>query len=141
MKKVYSSLLALLVLAAIPAQADAKSLKVSVKGEGNKVQISFVTVATHTSMCFMETRNLNVDLGKVSLTDREGDVTNGKITLRASTNPLRPCLMAFGPHRGSITLEQGRALPQLPNGSYKLVINGETYGTLELADQSAKLIE
>src|SRR5688572_17697805 len=100
MKKVYNGLLALLVLAAIPAEADAKALKVSVKGEGNKVQISFVTVATHSSMCFMETRNLNVDLGKVSLTDRDESVTDGKIAMKASVNPMRPCLMAFGPHRG-----------------------------------------
>ena len=86
----------------------------------------------------MKTSALNVELKRNLV--RGGDET-GTIAITAATEPTTPCLMAFGPHRGAVTFVRGRALPQLPNGQFKLVINGELYGTLTVAADAVILVE
>lgn len=52
----------------------------------------------------------------------EEDLAEIRLTFVTPANQY--CLMAFGPHRGSITFDKGAELPRLKSGRYKVVVNG-----------------
>lgn len=116
----------------------ASSLNVKVSQADNKVQISFTTKAHNSSMCYLS--NNRVELQKKNSFGRRDEV-EGRIEVSAAVSPTTMCMMAFGPHRGSISFDRGRQFPQLDNGKYELILNGENYGTLVVAADSVNLIE
>jgi hypothetical protein len=114
----------------------ASSYDVRVSSEKEKIHINFTTKATHSSMCGLQVTRLELQ-APVS----QNEVTRGEIEMEVRVNPFRPCLMAFGPHRGSVTLSRGYSLPELSLGKYALSINGEAYGTLVVKKDSVSLID
>jgi len=78
-----------------------------------------------------------MDLGSsLSYSDK---VTDGEIQISAVRDSQSPCLMAFGPHRGSVSFSKGSDLPKVALGKYALVINGEFYGDLIVDENNVSL--
>lgn len=118
--------------------AVAAEYKVEVKPEANNVvEVHFQTTRINSAMCHLETRRLTLDLGNRTLNAAVQSL--GRIEVEASVDPLKPCLTAFGPHRGMVSLQLGYGLPQLVKGSYELVINGEKAGNLVVSSNGARL--
>ena len=120
--------------ALVSGTAVGQSLKVQlVANETNPsaIEIQFETVAEMSSMCFMQVNAL-------ALTAPTADQP-GTITVAAAADINAPCLTAFGPHRGHMTLTRGHQLPSLGEGEYILSINEETYGSLVVTADGAEL--
>lgn len=116
--------LALILLVAGPVFAN--SLKVTAVGteKNSKVEVSFQTTKTFSSMCFLHIHSLSLVAPK--------DKDAGSIAVEAARDPNGVCLQAFGPHSGKLILTRGNSLPAISAGKYSLEINGEDYGTLEV---------
>lgn len=122
---------------AIDAQAAA-SFNVSARQEKNTVVISFSTKEHMSSMCYLTTTKVEMEreVGFGALNNLDG-----RIEVTASHNPRTMCLMAFGPHRGSVNFERGLNLPTLADGRYRFILNGESYGTLNVTKSGVILEE
>lgn len=105
------------------------------------VEISFETVADYSSMCGRTTSSLELTLPAAD-DPRLGLIpaTTGRIEFVTTLKPGTICLMAFGPHRGGITLPLGDRLPGLADGYYALTIDGHDYGYIEVRDGAAQLV-
>lgn len=108
--------------------------------ESSTLAISFETVATQSSMCGLVNRALTVRAPQGN--DFIGILLPplGLIELEASVDPNAFCLQAFGPNRGELVLPYGFGLPELQEGYYQLVINGQSYGYVEAFGGAAQLI-
>jgi len=131
-----ASIILSLFAALVSNARAASSYDVQVSSEKEKVHIQFKTNAIHSSMCGLQVTELDL---KAPISQNE--VTKGEIEMQVQVNPFRPCLTAFGPHSGSMTLSRGYSLPGLSLGKYALTINGEAYGTLIVKKDSVSLID
>jgi hypothetical protein len=113
----------------------ANDLGVKVTTEKSKVVLSLTTVAINPAMCSLKPTGINVDLGAPTFEETE----TGKIQIQVARNSAMPCLQASGPDRGKINFATGRFLPELPEGTYDLEINKQSYGKLVVDKDSAKL--
>ena len=98
----------------------------------SEFKISFVTTETNSSMCGLTVISLKLKPA-VNVNYRDG-FAQGRISAEAVALPSSPCLMATGPHRGSMTFTRGHSLPSILNGRYELVINGDNYGFIIVKD-------
>ena len=120
----------------------ASSYKVTVDPSAkDQVAIRYTTTKTYSSMCHLKTNRLDVKLGERRLGQPELPGREGAITIESHVDPLAPCLTAFGPHRGGLQLKRGYGLPNLEDGSYRLTINGESYGTLVVNKSGVRLVD
>ena len=98
--------------------------------EEDFVRIEYRTNKTHSSMCYLTVTTLKVTNPKFSWPEDEVLYT-GIIEVESEVQPNSMCLMAFGPHRGTIKLHFGEQAPYIQKGSaYRLIINGEDQGDL-----------
>lgn len=111
--------------------AFAESLPLNLRGiekPGNSVTISVETAEKFSSMCALHASSLKIVNPQVSGARDEFLVSSGEIELvfEIKAPNFDMCLTAFGPHRGSVTLEIGETLPSLiPGTHYILTINGK----------------
>lgn len=91
--------------------------------------LQVATNEIQSAMCGLQLTKLEITNPTEALEDKIPAVKDLK--LEFALNPNAMCLMAFGPHRGSATLQIG---PTLPNavGVYNLVINNEDYGIIRV---------
>ena len=125
-----------LFLSMVGVASAEQSLNVEV-GARDDMQL-FLGVSTkeiHSSMCGMEVTEYSVKTADFTLI---GASANSRLELKFGYNPNAMCLTAFGPHRGSLEIAYGTSLPALA-GTYDLVINGESYGTLTVNENSISL--
>ncbi len=120
--------------------AAAKDYNVAVLNNLTAAQKSFSliveTTEIHSSMCGMTVTEIQSVKPLVPMGFEIAPV--GVLSVTMETAPDQMCLMAFGPHRGAVTLDIGADLPKL-NGLYNLVINGEDQGILTVTDEGANI--
>lgn len=133
MKKVIYTTVALMTLGT-GGVSRADHLSASVTSSGNQIRVEFRT-QMQAAMCFMTTTRLNVE----AALQEPSFPRSGKIEIDAQHLPSTYCLMASGPHRGSVIFTRGTRLPNLNVGRYQLTINGESMGVLVVDSQGARL--
>jgi hypothetical protein len=96
-----------------------------VKMTNQKVTISYETIADKSAMCYMSATSLKMT--KPEIDDYRIEVLKvGTIEIESSVAFNSICLMAFGPHRGSLSLNVGEQLPSVAKGeTYQVIINGD----------------
>jgi hypothetical protein len=111
------TLLLLTALFSFSAFAGEKYTVTKTEQKESGLTISYKTNSINRSMCYMTTTELKLTLESIEIT--------------SSVLPGSICMMAFGPHRGSITFNVGDRLPNLiPGNVYQLIINGEVQDDL-----------
>jgi len=106
--------------------------------EADVIRVEFQTVAVHSSSCYLRTSTLTMNSPHPLI---EGELEVGYIRIVASVPPGAMCRMTFGHHKGSIEFEPGRKLPKLPEGLYRIYVNGENKGLLNWIDEDEELFE
>jgi hypothetical protein len=131
-----NKILASAVMLFMTGSAFGKSLTVKLgEVEDEQISIQWETIKKNfPSMCEMAVTQLDMTAPIKTVSK------DGKIAIKAQTLRAQPCPTAIGPHRGRVTLQIGSKLPALTEGSYELIINNETYGTLEVGE-TVRLLE
>ncbi len=134
MKKFLMALVSMLMSGSLLAQSF--NLTVTEASESETIQISFATKQIFSSMCNLEISNLQITQATPS--DPLPGSSIGQISFNAQTTPAVRCLRAFGPNRGSLSIERS----QITSPSYyKLFINNEYNGTLSVDESGAILMD
>jgi len=106
--------------------------------EVDVIRVEFQTVMIHPKSCYLRTTTVTMNSPHPLI---NGELGDGYIRIVASVPPGAICRMAFGRHKGSIEFEPGRKLPKLPEGLYRIYVNGENKGLLNWIDEDEALFE
>ena len=125
----FAVLFAVLSNSADAAVINSNSIKIS--QDNDKVQI-YVETFEQSSMCALKITKLNIEKPEDAYPSEI--LALGKISVEFESDPNAICLMAFGPHRGNLTLIKGEQLPAISKGEQYIVeVNGyETALTIEV---------
>jgi hypothetical protein len=94
------------------------------------VQIHFSTKEIKSSMCHIPLGSYTVKGTRVYNRLTKKYDYSGEISLQTTQRDFTsPCLMAFGPHSGSVTLAKGQLLGA---GTYKVIIDGTLQATVNV---------
>jgi len=105
------------------AQADLTLSSYSFKD--NKLTLN-VESEVRSSMCPLTPVMVNVSRPQPQWDNENSEEKSSFISVNFETDLMSPCMMAFGPHRGSVTfdVEQRSQLPKLlPGEKFKVIIN------------------
>ena len=118
MKSLFFVLAAVLVSSS--AFASSFSVRQTESARSAEVTIRFSTLQTYSSMCFFNSKVVGIipALG----------TQLGEIEIVAEQNLGGVCMMALGPHSGSVAVNR----KMLPAGKYNVIINKESQGLLEV---------
>lgn len=134
---VVASLFVSTVVAAAPAQLP---YNVTVEAEEGSLHIGLETKKTYSSMCGRKTTELKITEPKSAPGMGIPRPALGLVSFKTALKSNTMCMMAFGPHRGGLTLAIGDAMPALAPGYYALEIDGKNYGYLLVSEDGAELL-
>lgn len=125
----FAVLFGILASTADAAIINTNSIKITQDQDSVKV---YVETFEQSSMCALKITKLNIEKPEDAFPSEI--LSLGKISVEFERDPNAICLMAFGPHRGTLTLVKGEQLPAISKGEQYIVeVNGyETALTLEV---------
>lgn len=125
----FAVLFGILASTADAAIINTNSIKITQDQDLVKV---YVETFEQSSMCALKITKLNIEKPEDAFPSEI--LSLGKISVEFERDPNAICLMAFGPHRGTLTLVKGEQLPAISKGEQYIVeVNGyETALTLEV---------
>lgn len=133
MKLMITGLFAVLfgILASTADATVINTNSIKITQDQDQVKI-YVETFEQSAMCALKITKLNIE--KPEDVYPSEILSLGRISVEFETDPNAICLMAFGPHRGTLTLVKGEQLPAISKGEQYIVeVNGyETALTLEV---------
>lgn len=118
------------------AQESEKPLDVSASFSDGKVTISFKTKQDQSSVCELTVKEMKVSNKRILAPGQVGIPGGGSavLDLTAEVLPNARCQKMIGPHAGEATFQIEGGLPSLASdGVYKVIINGQQYGGLDIS--------
>ncbi len=128
-----------LIFAVAPTIVFGAGYEITVRGGNKLAAISFATKEQFERPCWLEAHKLTLELPTAGSDAGDG---SGKIEFATRVIAEKACLESEGPQRGVIAVqtEDGARLPSIPFGRYKVVIDGEKYGTLLTTRNTVELV-
>lgn len=96
----------------------------------DRIVFALITTNEYNNSCMLDAKSIKIEKGSRN--------EAGLIEIQTEIN-FRSCLMTVGKHYGEIELIKGQYLPSLPNGSYEIIIDGESYGYLKLSGRGFEI--